>query len=159
LTVSSRIKVLDLGTAILYKFLNDFWSGLIIAILLFPIFLLLNLFLKKGSIIVTKVIFLLFVIIQFSLVKYSLTTLLNLGADILGYSLNDMFSTVSSSESFSVMYFLPFVIFPALFFLLYIIINKYFNERVTFGVGVLLILTFGSLKLIFPEASGATYQK
>jgi len=158
LSISSGIKVPSLGTAILYKFLNDFWSGLIIGIVLLPIFLLLNLFIKKGSIIVVKTVFLLFVIIQFSLVKYSLTTLLNLGADILGYSLNDIYITVSSSETMTLMSTLPFVVFPLLFFILYIVINKYFNERITLGVSVVFILLFGSLKLIFSEASDVAYQ-
>lgn len=158
LSNSSGIKTPHLGTTILYKFLNDFWSGLIIGGLLFPVFLLFYLFIKKGALTIIKVLFTLFVIIQFSLVKYSLTTLLNLGADILGYSFDDIFSTVSVSESISVMYFFPFVFFPFVFFLLYFVIKKYINERVTIGIGVLLILLFGSLKLILPEASNEVYQ-
>jgi phosphoglycerol transferase MdoB-like AlkP superfamily enzyme/tetratricopeptide (TPR) repeat protein len=158
LSISSGIKASSIGITMLYKFLNDFWSGLIIGIILFPIFMLLNLFLTKGSVTVVKVVFLLFVLIQFSLVKYSLTTLLNLGADILGYSLNDIYITVSSSEEMSLMSVLPFVVFPLLFFILYIVINKYFNERITLGVSVVVILLFGSLKLIFSEASDAAYQ-
>ena len=158
LSISSGIKTPSIGTAILYKFLNDFWSGLIIGILILPIFLLFNLLIKKGSIIVVKIVFLLFVIIQFSLVKYSLTTLLNLGADILGYSLNDIYITVSSSEAMTVMSLLPFVVFSLLFFVVFFVVNKYFNERITLGVGVLFILLFGSLKLIFSEASDTAYQ-
>ena len=155
---SSGIKTPHLGTTILYKLLNDFWSGLIIGGLLFPVFLLFYMVIKKGALTIIKVLFTLFVIIQFSLVKYSLTTLLNLGADLLGYSFNDVIITITSSESISVMYFFPFVIFSLLFFLLYFIVKKYFNKRITIGLSVFLILIFGSLKLIFPEASDAAYQ-
>jgi phosphoglycerol transferase MdoB-like AlkP superfamily enzyme/tetratricopeptide (TPR) repeat protein len=146
------------ATAILFKFLNDFWSVFIIGLILVPLLLLLNTVKKNGAIIAIKIVFILLVIIQFSLVKYSLTTLLNLGADILGYSYEDIFSTISSSESISVVYFLPFVIFILLFFLLNTVIKKYFNERVIIGISVFLILIFGSLKLIFQESSNSKYQ-
>jgi len=158
LSNSSGIKTPHLGTTIIYKLLNDFWSGLIIGGLLFPVFLLFYVFIKKGAITIIKVLFTLFVIIQFSLVKYSLTTLLNLGADILGYSLDDIYITVSSSEEMTLMSLLPFIVFPLLFFLLFIVINKYFNQRVTIGASVLFILIFGSLKLISPDASDEVYQ-
>jgi phosphoglycerol transferase MdoB-like AlkP superfamily enzyme len=158
LSISSGIKISNLGTTILFKFLNDFWSALTIGILLFPLFFLINFFRKKGSFIVIKGLLVLLVIIQFSLVKYSLTTLLNLGADILGYSFDDIFSTVSVSESISVMYFFPFVFFPLLLFLLHFVINKYINERIIIGIGVLFILLFGTLKLILPVASNEVYQ-
>jgi len=130
----------QLGMTILFKFLNDFWSGLIIAIFLFPLFLLIHFVIKKGGLTVMKLVFAFVVVIQFSLVKYSLTTLLNLGADILGYSFDDAFITVSGSESFSITYFLPFVIFPGLFLIL------------------LYILVFGILKLTIAEASKETHQ-
>ena len=158
LSESSGNVISNLGLAILFKFLNDFWSGLIIGGLLFPVFFLIYMAIKKRALIIIKIVFTLFIIIQFSLVKYSLTTLLNLGADILGYSYNDIVSTVGASESISLMYFLPFVIFTLLFFLLCFSVKKYFNERITLGISVFLILIFGSLKLIFPEASDAIYQ-
>jgi len=148
----------DLGTVILYKFLNDFWCGLIIGGILFPVFLIINLFSKRGALIVLKVIFVLLVIIQFSLLKYSLTTLLNLGADILGYSFDDVFSTVSVSESISFTYFLPYIIFPAVLILCYVLVNKYVNHRMAIAGSVCLLLIFGSLKLILPEASSDQYQ-
>ena len=83
--------------------------------------------------------------------------MLNLGADVLGYSFDDAFSTVSVSESISIFYFLPFVIFPLLFFFLYAIYKKHLNDRLTIGIGVLSILIFGSLKLIFAGASDSRY--
>ncbi|MDD7884664.1 sulfatase-like hydrolase/transferase [Flavivirga sp. 57AJ16] len=139
--------------ASLYKLVNDFWSGLIISIVLLPLFLLLAVLSKKYAIIIIKILFILFVIIQFSLVKYSLTTSLNLGVDVLGYSFDDAFNTVSVSESISITYFLPFIIFPILFLILYRYINNFLTERNLIGFGVLSILLLGSIKLIIPEAS------
>ncbi|RLD29711.1 MAG: sulfatase [Bacteroidetes bacterium] len=152
------IVIPNLGLAILFKFLNDFWSGLIIGGLLFPVFLLIYIGVKKGALTTIKVLFAFFLIIQVSLVKYSLTTLLNLGADILGYSLNDIYITVSSSEAMTLMSLLPFIVFPLLLFFIFILINKYFNERITIGISILFILIFGSLKLIFSEAYDTAYQ-
>ena len=158
LSTSSGVKMPNIGVTILYKFINDFWSGLLIGIVLFPVFFLINIFQKKIAFIVIKVVFVLLVIVQFSLVKYSLTTLLNLGADLLGYSLNDIYITVSSSESMSLLSLLPFVVFPLFFLWVFMLINKYFNERITIGISVLFILIFGSLKLIFSEVSDGAYQ-
>jgi lipoteichoic acid synthase len=141
-----------------YKFVNDFWSGLILGLLIFPVYLLIHLIVKKHALTVVKVLFVMFVVIQFSLVKYSLTTLLNLGADLLGYSTDDIFNTVSASESFSITYFLPFIIFPLLFFILFKINTKYLNDRLLIGGSVLLVLIFGSLKLVLHNISEIKYQ-
>lgn len=148
----------SVAVTILYRFVNDFWAGLIIGVIFFPLFVLVGIKAKKTAFIVLSIIFTLLVTIQFSLVKYSLTTLLNLGADILGYSSDDIFSTVSASESFSLAYFLPFIVFPLLFFGCNYIIKKHSNERIAKGIGVSLILIFGSLKLMFADTSEATFQ-
>ena len=144
--------------ASIYKLINDFWSGLIIGVLLFPLFLLLIVLVKKYAITLIKALFILFVIIQFSLVKYSLSTNLNLGVDILGYSFDDAFNTVSVSESISFTYFLPFIIFPILFLILYRYINNFMTERKLIGFGILSIVLLGCLKLIIPEASHKSQQ-
>lgn len=114
----------NLGLAVVLKFLNDFWTGLIIGVLLFPLFYLIQAVSKKAAFIVLNILMLLLVIIQFSLVKYSLTTLINLGADILGYSYADVTSTVSASESVSITYLLPFIVFPLLFFTSFVLIKN-----------------------------------
>lgn len=145
-------------TNIIFKIINDFWSSFIVAFILFPIFILINKFSTKKAFIVIKTLFPLVIVIQFSLVKYSLTTMLNLGADILGYSFDDAFSTVSVSESISITYFFPFIIFPLLFFFLYYIIKKFNNERALIGVFVLSVIIFGSFKLIFSGASDTQNQ-
>ncbi|MDO5972263.1 sulfatase-like hydrolase/transferase [Flavivirga aquimarina] len=144
--------------ASIYKLVNDFWGGLIIGILILPVFLLLTILIKKYAVVVIKALFILFVIIQYALVKYSLSTNLNLGVDLLGYSFDDAFDTVSVSESISITYFLPFIIFPLLFLLLYKYTNKTISGRRLIGFGILSIVLLGCLKLIIPEASHKPYQ-
>ncbi|MFH4963410.1 sulfatase-like hydrolase/transferase [Gaetbulibacter sp. M235] len=153
LSQTSGVIISNIGLSILYKCINDFWAGLIIGLLLFPFYLLLDVFFKSRALLVINILFVLIVIAQFSLVKYSLTTLVNLGSDILGYSLNDIYRTIMASESFSALYFLPFIVFPLLFFVSYSIIKKNVNGRMLIGVWVVFVLLLGSLKLIVSRVS------
>jgi len=143
---------------LLFRFINDFWAGIAIGLLFLPIYLIFY-FIKKpiGNIII-KVIFSLIVIGQFALAKYYLSTLINLGADILGYSLSDIYTTVTASESLSLLYFLPFILFPLLFLGINYAFNKYTNTRQILISAGILILVFGSSKIIFSEASENVYQ-
>lgn len=68
------------------KFINDFWCGIVIGIIVFPLFFLINHFKEKLALSIVITLFMVLIIGQFSLIKYSLTTLVNLGADLLGYS-------------------------------------------------------------------------
>ena len=158
MTISNGIKVQNFGISLLYKFMNDFWTGLGIGLLFLPLYLLFY-FIKNfiGNILI-KVLFVLIVIGQFALVKYNLTTHVNLGTDILGYSLDDMSTTVAVSESFSVMYFLPFILFSMFFLGINYAFNKFTNELQIFASTIILVIIFGSSKLIFSEASETTYQ-
>lgn len=98
-----------------FKFLNHFFTILFIFILFLPFYYLLAKKKTKRGLLFIKIIFVILILIEFSLTKYSLTTLLNLGADLLGYSFDDIYLTVTSSESTSFLYFVAFLIFPALF--------------------------------------------
>ncbi|HEY9168962.1 MAG TPA: sulfatase-like hydrolase/transferase [Lutibacter sp.] len=148
----------NLGTSFGYTLINDFWTGLGIGLLFFPIYLLFYFIKKQAGNILTKVFFTIIVIGQFALVKYNLTTHVNLGADILGYSLNEMSTTVAASESISFLYFLPFIIFPMFFLGINYAFNKYTNERQIFASAIIVVIIFGSSKLIFSEASETIYQ-
>lgn len=158
IAASNGLEQADLGTSLAYKLLNDFWAGLGISLLFFPLYFLFF-FIKKpiGNILI-KVLFCLIIIGQFALVKYHLTTLVNLGADLLGYSFDDMFITVSASESLSFVYFLPFILFPLLFFGVNYSLNKFTNERQIFASAIILVVVFGSSKMIFTEATETDYQ-
>jgi len=158
MSISNGDKVPNLISAFIIKFNNDYWTGLVIGLLFLPLFISSNFFFKKGISIIIKLSFLLIVTLQFSLVKYSLTTFINLGADILGYSFDDAFSTVTVSETISILYFLPFLIFPLMFFLLYLLFNKYLNNRIVIGTSILSILLFGSIALINHESTNSKYQ-
>jgi len=146
------------GSALLYKFVNDFWTGLIIAVIIGPIFYIIQRFSIKAAFITVCIFFIGLIILQFSLVKYSLTTLINLGADILGYSYDDITSTVSASESASITSLLPFIVFPLLFFAIFMFVKKYANPSKVIGVVLLFVLLFGSLKLVILETSEELYQ-
>lgn len=155
---SNGSEIQHIGTTLMYKLLNDFWTGLIIGLLFFPLYLVLFLIKKPLGILLIKVLFSLIVIGQFALVKYSMTTLINLGADLLGYSMKDMFTIVSASESITFLYFLPFVILPLLFLGINYVFNKYTNERKIIVISFVFVIIFGSLKFTISEASGAAYQ-
>ncbi|WPR71262.1 sulfatase-like hydrolase/transferase [Flavobacterium sp. NG2] len=159
--VSKTINGIQLDNTIitiLYKLLNDIWTGLVISLLFYPLYLVLGFAKKPWDSIVVKVFFSLIVIGQFALTKYHLTTLVNLGADFLGYSIDDMFTTVTASESLSIVYFIPFIVFP----ILYLGIHKAISTSITTKQ---LYITFGSLalvsfgfKTIVSEFSDSNYQ-
>ncbi|MCK0131289.1 LTA synthase family protein [Flavobacteriaceae bacterium F08102] len=146
------------GTAFFYKSINDFWMGIILGTLCFPLFLIIQTTLKKSAFILLGILFSLFIVLQFSLVKYSLATLLNLGADILGYSYDDIFTTVTVSESLSLTYFLPFIIFPGVFFLSYYVFKKYTSHGFILKTAGSLLVLFGALKLFISGTSIKKFQ-
>jgi len=158
LTISKVVKGQNILMLLNYKVLNDFWSAILISLLLFPIYLLFAFLLKKVGRGFFIILFTLLVIAQFGLVKYSLTTLINLGADILGYSLDDMYLTVTSSESMSFVYFLPFILIPFVFLSLYFLLKKYVTRKQILATITILIVLFGCLKVVFADASSAAYQ-
>ncbi|WP_291098893.1 sulfatase-like hydrolase/transferase [Flavobacterium sp. UBA5153] len=157
-TASNGLEMQHIGTTLAYKLLNDFWTGLVIGLLFLPLYLA-SVFIKKPwDKLVIKVLFSLIVIGQFALVKYSLTTLINLGADIMGYSTSDMYTTVTASVSFSYLYFLPFIMFPMLYLGINTIFNRYTNKRQIYIISGFSVILLGGLKLILPDVSDAIYQ-
>lgn len=157
-TFSKGTELPNIGTILSFKFINDFWTGIILGLVFIPFYLVANTAFKKYGKIIILFLFAFVLVIQFSLVKYSLTTLLNLGADILGYSVSDVYITVTSSESMSLLYFLPFIIVPTLYFLIIRVFKKYVSQRQSFATLVVLVVIFGSLKLVFSQSSDKEYQ-
>lgn len=148
----------SLGTVLLYKFLNDFWMGMGIGVLCLPLYVMVITLSKKAALIVIYIVFSGCVILQFSLVKYSLTTLINLGADILGYSFDDAYHTIASSEAISITYFLPFVVFPAGLMFISLLLKKYGKDRgIVWGITVSVIM-LGGLTLLLPGATAERFQ-
>ncbi len=132
-------------------FLNDFLTVAILAILIFPIYFLTALISKRLGVIIVQIIFVLVTLIQFSLVKYSLTTLLFLGADILGYSYSDIYITTASSGATSMASLIPFLVLPIVLIVLRYLITNYFkNTGVLLFLGVLLLSLVGA-KLVLPS--------
>jgi hypothetical protein len=148
----------NIGTTLVYKLLNDFWSGIGIGLLFIPFYFALLYIKKPLEVVLIKVLFALVIIIQFALVKYSLTTHINLGADLLGYSIDDMYTTVTASESLSLLYFLPFIIMPLLYLGINYLLNKYTNGRQIFATSFIFVIILGSLKLVVPDSSATVFQ-
>ena len=154
---SQKVSV-SVFTTILFKFINHAFTVVLMTIIFFPFFYLLNLAKKNLGVWFIKIVFVLLVVIEFALTKYSLTTLLNLGADFLGYSFDDIYLTVSSSEDTSILYFLTFLLFPLLFFFVYYACKKIVvRKKHRIVLFVLLILAIGS-RFIFSEISDTKNQ-
>lgn len=141
-----------------FKLINDFWTVVILGFLFLPLYALFLLFKNNFGNIIFKFLFIVIIVGQFALVKYSLTTLLNLGADLLGYSWNDMYTTVTATESFSFLYFLPYFIFPVIFLSLSLLIEKKIEPIQSYAVMVIFLIVFGGLKLVFSQTSEQEYQ-
>ena len=140
-----------------YKLLNDFFTGVVIAIAFFPIYLLLNVLKKSLGIIFIKIVFTVIALIQLGLIGYSLTTHINLGADLLGYSLSDMYTTVTASLSISLVTFLPFIILPFFYFGL-IKLFQLFGNKINPKILLVVIFIFGILNVITAGSSKPTSQ-
>ena len=156
--VSNGIKLPNVASVLYYQLLNDFSSGILIGLLFFPIFMLFYFIRKPWSVTVIKVIFSLLIIGQFALVKYNLTTLVNLGADVLGYSFSDMYTTVTASESLSFFYFIPFIVCPLLFLGINNLFVSYEKPKIIYIVSSVILLLIGGLNLVDANVSDAAYQ-
>ena len=141
-----------------YKLINDVWAVLIISLIFLPVYLILHFSKIKWKNTLIKIIFILIILIQFGLTKYHLTTLVNLGADFLGYSTADMYTTVTASESFSILYFVPFILFPVFFWT----INKSISKRtdskkIPLITGIVIVFCL-AIKIFIPTASETQFQ-
>nr|WP_315240309.1 sulfatase-like hydrolase/transferase [uncultured Flavobacterium sp.] len=146
------------STTLIYKLSNDFCTGIFIGLLFSPFYFILNYIKKNLGVLCIKIVFSLIVIIQFALVKYSSTTLVNLGADLLGYSLSDIYTTVTASESLSFMFFLPLIIIPLLYLGIYFAFTKLGKKQILLGAIFTLLIIAGSIKLFVPELSDSKYE-
>jgi phosphoglycerol transferase MdoB-like AlkP superfamily enzyme len=156
--IYTGIKIPNTGISLFYKIINDFTTVLIISLVFLPVYLILHFSKQNWKDTFIKILFTLIVIIQFALTKYHLTTLVNLGADFLGYSTADMYKTVTASETFSVLYFVPFIVFPLLFWGITSFLSKKITTQTLYRVaGILIVISFG-VKFIIPEASETSSQ-
>lgn len=140
-----------------FKLVNDVFTGLVIGLIFFPIYLFLKLLKSSLGIIVIRILFSIIALMQLGLIGYSLTTHINLGADLLGYSLIDMYTTVTASLSISFITFLPFIILPLFYFGLIKLFHS-FGHKLNSKILLLVLLVFGSLNLIIAGSSKPTAQ-
>ena len=140
-----------------YKLLNDFFTGLLIGLLFFPLYLVLKYIKNPLGIIVIKVLFSIIVIIQLGLIGYSLTTHINLGADLLGYSLSDMYTTVTASLSITFLMLLPFIVLPIIYLGLIWLFNS-FGHKINTKILLVVVFLFGSLTFLIASSNKPTSQ-
>ncbi|MFC5683981.1 sulfatase-like hydrolase/transferase [Flavobacterium sp. MAHUQ-51] len=152
------IEITNTFLTLVYKLINDFTTTLVISLIGLPIYFILNLKSEKWANLIFKILFTLIVIGQFALTKYHLTTLVNLGADFLGYSLDDMYITVTASESFSILYFVPFILFPVLFWWITKYFSKTFQSKKLYQISGIFAVVCILIKFILPEISEIGYQ-
>lgn len=141
-----------------YKIINDFWTGILVGLLFYPLYFLLTSLRKRIGKISAYSFFIIMVFIQIALIKYSTLTLVFLGADLLGYSLHDIQVTVSSSVSFSILTFLPFIIFPLVFVGSNRLFQKWVQMRSFLASAIIIIIVFGSFKLVLSKTSEKEFQ-
>lgn len=135
-----------------YKILNDFFTGMLIGLLFFPLYLVLKYIKNSVAIIVIKILFSVIALIQLGLIGYSLTTHINLGADLLGYSLRDMYTTVTASLSISFLLFLPLTVLPVIYLGLNWLLH-FFGHKINSKILLAAVFVFGSLNLILAGSS------
>jgi lipoteichoic acid synthase len=155
---SNGISNSNIGMDVCYKLINDFWSATIIGLVLLPLFLITVYIRKTFSIHFMTVLFTLIVLVQFALVKYSSTTLINLGSDLLGYSLSDIYLTITASEPLSFMFFIPFIIIPLLYLGINFIFIKLDSKQLLLFITIILIIITCGLKLFLPDLSNSKYE-
>lgn len=157
-TIINGKESINFFTAFSFKFINHFFTVLLIFTFFFPFYYLLNKVKKKLGKFFIIFIFILLVLIEYSLTKYSLTTLLNLGADLLGYSFDDIVLTVSSSESTSLLYYLAFLLFPLLFVIVHFLSKKVMLKRKYLIVLLAISFIVICVKFIFSNISESNFQ-
>ncbi|SFF08157.1 LTA synthase family protein [Flavobacterium xueshanense] len=135
-----------------YKILNDFFTGILIGLLFFPLYLVLKYIKNSVAIIVIKILFSVIALIQLGLIGYSMTTHINLGADLLGYSLSDMYTTVTASLSISFLLFLPLIALPVIYLALNWLLH-FFGHKINSKILLAAVFVFGSLNLILAGSS------
>lgn len=156
--IYTGIEISNAAIAVFYKLINDFWAVLLISLSFLPLYLVLHYSKIKWKDTPIKILFTLIIIVQFALTKYHLTTLVNLGADFLGYSADDMYTTVTASESFSVLYFVPFIFFPLLFWgINKFISSKIFEKKLFTITGIATVICL-LIKFLIPESTDTLYQ-
>lgn len=135
-----------------YKILNDFFTGMLIGLLFFPLYLVLKYIKNSVAIIVIKILFSVIALIQLGLIGYSLTTHINLGVDLLGYSLRDIYTTVTASLSISFLLFLPLTVLPVIYLGLNWLLH-FFGHKINSKILLATVFVFGSLNLILAGSS------
>jgi len=151
-TFSETLGLLSLLSVLMVKWINDAMAVLVIAALCFPFYVFFEKIRNKLGLYSTTVLFMVLIFIQLGLVKYSSTTLLNLGADILGYSLEDIFLTVKSIGPISFISVVLLVLVPAVFLLLVALFKRKLTAKIVSRFLVFILVSSLVFRLFNSEA-------
>lgn len=119
----------NIALAIIASFINNLLFVVLIGSLVFPFYFLIRLKNKSYAKLIFGILFSLLILIEISLIKYTQITLINLGGDLLGYSISDIKKTAAASNDFSFLFLLPFLLAPFLFLYVFNILRKYLSEK------------------------------
>lgn len=140
-----------------HKITNDFVCALLIGLLFLPLYLLLKLANTRLANTLIKILFTLIALIQTALIGYSLSTHINLGSDLLGYSLSDIYTTVTASVALSPAVITAFIIVPLLFLGL-LRLFQIIDTKLKLNFTLLICLLFAALQLLLANTSKTVYQ-
>lgn len=156
--VSKGVVIDNFFTLGIYSFVNNYFFGIVVGLLFFPLYFLLR---KKSEAMALKVIgvfFVLLLIIELSLIKYNLITLILLGGDLLGYSFSDITATATASNEYDFAFIWPFIVLPILAFLLFKLLQKIFSDKTIGPFIVLFSLLIIIVKYSISEVSAKENQ-
>lgn len=141
-----------------YSFINNFFFGIIVGIILLPLFILLRRKSESLALTITGFLFVIIAIIELSLIKYNLITLILLGGDLLGYSFSDITATASASNEYNLSFLWPFFALPALLYLLFKLLQLVFSDKIISYFTLIFIALLVTLKFFIPEVSARENQ-
>lgn len=148
----------NLFFAIIASLINNFVFVTIIGIIVFPIYYIIRLKNKSYAKLIFGILFSLFILIEISLIKYTQITLINLGGDLLGYSISDIKKTAGASNDYNLAFLWPFFVAPFLFLFTFNKLRKYINEKLTVLLFLVFCIIAFPLKYTISTISAKEYQ-
>lgn len=142
----------------LFSLINNAFFAVIIGFFFFPLYGILKRKSETLAIRVLGIIFLVILIVEVSLIKYNLITLIYLGGDLLGYSLADISKTASASNDYSLTFLWPFLVLPVLLLLTYQVLHKAFKIKNGLPIFMFFLVIATGIKLTVNQVTARENQ-
>lgn len=143
---------------VIAAFINNFIFVILFGLIVFPIYYLIRNKNKALAKLIFGIVFSIVLLIEISLIKYTQITLINLGADLLGYSMSDITKTAAASNEYNFSFILPFLLGPFLYLYVFNIIRKKLSEKNSIHLFFVLSFTVIILKFLIPTAAAKESQ-